>query len=562
MKKDYLKVMEIVVSAYTEERIQSYISKIEQEGITEHGFPRLAANIGILIAHGRKTDLRKYFETMMEFCITQIPQQNIPFINKGNDFSVREIVFAIVELEKSGIYDKETIQRWRDAMALIVPEKCYSVIAPTPPTAVNNWGAFNAVSEQARKWASIADTTPYIENQIESQLLSFDEAGMYRDPNEPMVYDLVTRNLMAVMLYLGYEGRWKQRLESIIESVADKEFLMQSVNGELPYGGRSNSFIHNEAHMAICFEYIASARKKKGDTVGASKAKAAANLALENIKLWLRQNPDHHIKNYYPTESKIGCEKYAYYDKYMVTVASFLYLAYLFCDDAIEPSNCPASDASAYSWTTTEHFHKLFLKSDSYFVEIDWNADPHYDASGIGRIQRRDAPSEICLSLPVSKKPSYSTGKENPTGLSICAGIKIDGKWAFALDKDAIYSIPTHHAASDNAHAKWECSIAQKHTIRQQCRVSSNGISISACSNAETAIMIPVFQFDGANRTKTSHSEKEISVVYRGWICRYTTNGKFEDIGQTCVNRNGEYQVFHAANDKSVEVKVTIDRLE
>lgn len=120
MKKDYLKVMEIVVSAYTEERIQSYISKIEQEGITEHGFPRLAANIGILIAHGRKTELRKYFETMMEFCITQIPQQNIPFINKGNDFSVREIVFAIVELEKSGIYDKETIQRWRDAMALMI----------------------------------------------------------------------------------------------------------------------------------------------------------------------------------------------------------------------------------------------------------------------------------------------------------------------------------------------------------------------------------------------------------------------------------------------------------
>lgn len=139
---------------------------------------------------------------------------------------------------------------------------------------------------------------------------------------------------------------------------------MQSVNGELPYGGRSNSFIHNEAHMAICFEYVASARKKKGDTVGASKAKAAANLALEDIKLWLRQNPDHHIKNYYPTESKIGCEKYAYYDKYMVTVASFLYLAYLFCDDSIEPSNCPASDTSAYSWTTTEHFHKPFRKRD------------------------------------------------------------------------------------------------------------------------------------------------------------------------------------------------------
>lgn len=65
MKKDYLKVMEIVVSAYTEERIQSYISKIEQEGITEHGFPRLAANIGILIAHGRKVIICAVSEIMV-----------------------------------------------------------------------------------------------------------------------------------------------------------------------------------------------------------------------------------------------------------------------------------------------------------------------------------------------------------------------------------------------------------------------------------------------------------------------------------------------------------------
>ena len=56
MKTIYIDIMEKALSAYTEERIREYIAEVRRDGLTEHGFPRLGANIGILMAHGRRQE--------------------------------------------------------------------------------------------------------------------------------------------------------------------------------------------------------------------------------------------------------------------------------------------------------------------------------------------------------------------------------------------------------------------------------------------------------------------------------------------------------------------------
>ena len=48
----YLDLMERVLGAYSSEHIDSYTRDTERDGIREHGFARLTANIGILLAHG------------------------------------------------------------------------------------------------------------------------------------------------------------------------------------------------------------------------------------------------------------------------------------------------------------------------------------------------------------------------------------------------------------------------------------------------------------------------------------------------------------------------------
>ena len=52
-KSRYLDVMEVAVGAYTPERTADYVKRVEKDMIKEHGFHRLTANIGILLAHGR-----------------------------------------------------------------------------------------------------------------------------------------------------------------------------------------------------------------------------------------------------------------------------------------------------------------------------------------------------------------------------------------------------------------------------------------------------------------------------------------------------------------------------
>ena len=91
MKKSYyLDLMEITLSAYSTAHIDRYYQEVKSGGLKEHGFPRLTANIGILMAHGRCLDLKDRFIAMMDLCCDQFLK-----VKAGNDFSVKEIVFCI-----------------------------------------------------------------------------------------------------------------------------------------------------------------------------------------------------------------------------------------------------------------------------------------------------------------------------------------------------------------------------------------------------------------------------------------------------------------------------------
>ena len=95
MKKRYISLMSKALDAYTDGHIKDYFDRVKREGLTEHGFPRLTANMGILISHGIRTELTHLFLEMMEFCC-----KTIPTVKAANDFSVKEIIFCIMALEE------------------------------------------------------------------------------------------------------------------------------------------------------------------------------------------------------------------------------------------------------------------------------------------------------------------------------------------------------------------------------------------------------------------------------------------------------------------------------
>jgi len=550
MKEVYIDIMEKSLSAYTDERIRDYIDEVKLGGLKEHGFPRLTADIGILIAFGRRTEFMPVFMEMMDICCKEMPR-----VNAANDFSVREICCLLMLLEEKKCVSADKIKEWKQKMTIFNPWKFYDVIAETPTTKTGNWAMFAGVSDFIRgKYCGI-DTSKFVEWEISSQMMSFDENGMYKDPNNPIVYDFVPRILMCVLMHFGYEGEFAAQIEENLLKSAELTLKMQSVTGEIPFGGRSNQFLNNEAHFVGLCEYYASYFAKKGDMQKAGEFKAAANLAADAMLRYLECVPISHIKNRYPIDSKIGCEGYGYFNKYMITVASFVYLAYLFADDTIEPT-VSVAEKGGYFAKTSEDFHKIFLNCGGYFAELDTNADFHYDANGLGRIHKKGCHSALCLSVPFpAGEIGYKTEEENIRPMSICCYAKKDDVEFFGSESYARYKLKSYCESPELVEAEIECKISEDICITHKYVVGADGVEMSLSGYDNCGFMLPAFAFDGNKASEILTDKDSITVKFGGNTCKYIFDGEIQDEPQMYYNRNGRYKVF-AVDAKKVKIEM------
>jgi len=197
MREVYLDIMEKVTSTFTNEYISKYIEIVRREGLTEVGFPRLGANIGILMAHGRRLDLKEKFIEILDICFKYFDRP-ITVMKADNNFTIREVSCAIKELEKTDVIEKEKIEEWKKKLASFEIETVYTHIASKDFPDPANWAYFGAVSEQARCKLCGFDYTDFLDNQIPSQLVRLDKDGLYRDyadpdlPHQPLLYDMMT----------------------------------------------------------------------------------------------------------------------------------------------------------------------------------------------------------------------------------------------------------------------------------------------------------------------------------------------------------------------------------
>ncbi len=565
MKNRYLRIMERSLSAYPDSHIRRYFDEVKRDGLTEHGFPRLASDIGILISHGIRTDLSELFREMMEFCCTATPR-----VKAANDFSVREVISCLSELERAGLFPAD-VARWKGYLTAITPETCYNCYATAPESTVRNWALFSAVSEYFRQDMGLCDAREFIDLQIEVQLKWLDENGMYCDhagayAHQPIMYDLVSRGLFALLLRKGYGGKHRAAMDDCLRRAGMATLAMQSVTGEMAFGGRSNQFIHNEGWLAALLEYEASRYAMEGDLPLATKCKAAALRAAESAEGWLTRDPIRHVKNRYPTETRYGCEGYGYFDKYMITAASNFYAAYLISDSAIPTEAVLDTETSTFQ--TSDRFHKIFMKSGGYSLEFDLNADPHYDANGLGRVHRAGAPSAICLSLPCPVSPSYTLdirGEEpvERVPLSLCPAIRRGEDWFFGSDTAVKCTAESLTEAENCAETTLTYAFPaingrEAQAVTARYTVSADGVTITLNGNGAIAHALPAFCFDGEEHPAITVESQTLTVAYQGCLCRYIASAPIMDTGKNAANRNGRYRVFCAEAENTLTVHIQI----
>ena len=556
MKEKYIELMEKALSAYSDDRILRFLNEVKAEGLTEHGFPRLTANIGILIAHGRRRDLLPIFLDMMDFCCRSIPNRLA-----ANDFSVREIVSCLCEVEAAGAVPEECIRQWRADLATIDPTKTYNRFVTTVDIYYRNWVLFTALSEFFRMKSGIGGSEEFLELQLLQQMQWFDDNGMYGDdhhtPNhQPIQYDLVPRGLLCVLLNEGYRGERYEIIDQTLKKAGLLTLSMQSPIGEMAFGGRSNQFLLNEGWLICILEYEAKRYAKEGNVALAETFKAASARALALTEKWLNRNPISHIKNRFPIESKYGCEGYGYFDKYMITVASLLYSAYTICDDTIPFT--PSADNETAILKTADGFHKLFLKCGGYGLEFDTDADPHYDAKGLGRIHRAGAPSAICLSCPCPSDPLYTVDVEKPFAFSLCSAVPSEDGWCFGAEESARYEVLEGREGERCVDATLLATFSDGRKVREQYTVSERGVTVTVTGEGRVGYALPAFCFDGETAPAIEVTKEALTVSYEGWTCRYTVSGAILDLDRIAANRNGHYRVFLATAEEPLTVHVEI----
>ena len=567
--EDYLDLMEAAVSAYSDARLAEYLADVERDGVKEHGFPRLAANLGVLVANGRLEAKRPLLERMMTASCRDAAKGKMPPNSGGNEFSVKELVLAVAELERAGAFPKPVTDAWRADLTAVVAEDSYTYgrLKVGEPVA-RNWVVFAAASEQARIHHGFGGSPAFVEKYVRDQLRWFDANGMYKDPNQPAVYDFVTRLQFMQILDWGYDGPSRAALEAQLVKAAGPTLAMLSAAGEIPYGGRSNQFLHNHTFYAAVCDWYAARFAKRGEKEPAARFAAASRRATEALGPWLEVRPPTHVKNRYPRETgkavyakngDMGCERYAYFDKYMITMGSWAMAGWGFVKDGGAIADASAPDATPSVFVTSGDFHLAFLSAGDYSAQFDYNADTHYDCDGLGRVQRRGAPGAICLSTPCAKKPSYRIETPNDAPLAIVPVVP-DG-WSLCFET-------AHTLDASSVAASWRFvttsqapdSVKQANALSWTCRLSPEGLVSDLTGKGPLALTLPAFAFDGREETQIAASEKTLTVAYRGWKCVYETDGTIVDTGRSACNRNGRYRRFEARGEKRLTVRAVIER--
>ena len=526
----------------------------ETVGVQEHGFPRLASNLGRLVAAGRMTEKKPMLERMLTVACACAKEGQMPPKSGGNEFSVRELVSAVVALEKAGAFPPEKIADWKADLAAVDAGRCYtSSHYPFGDPVGHNWPLFGAASEQARIHYGLGGDPKFVEDWVSDQLRHFDRNGMYRDPHEPSVYEFIGRLCYMQILHFGYDGPCRAKVEEELIASAEPTLAMLSVCGEIPFGGRSNQFLHNNTMYAAVAEWYAAFFAKRGDAETATRFRSAAARAVAALEPWVRGGKVFHVKNRFPKpetngarnvdQKWFGCERYAYFDKYMVTMGTWAVLA----DEFAEAQPLPEAPATENPgvFETSPVFHWVFMRAGGYSAQFDFAANPHYDCNGLGRVHRLGAPPQICLSTPCVKKPSYWIVATNLADLAIAP--VTPGKLELVKSESLADRTVTEWKVGDQL---WRCVL------------SASGMEMELSGPGEVALSLPVFEFDGEAHATICREERRVSTVYRGWRCAYETDGALAATGLSAENRNGRYLGFEARGKRALKVRVEIVREE
>ncbi len=521
--------------------------------------PRFVSSASILLYFGRIPELGKFVNRSMTYSCKRLASGQA----ESPDFWMRELVTAYICLSKSA--DMELVGEWRGILAEIAPEKINQVINVDGRNLgeLHNWAVYGAAGESMRESAGIESAdknvlwgNKFFDKYIHAQLRHFNSFGMYREPGDPITYDMTTRLQLAAALWYGYDGKLKPHLDELLRRGGITTLFSVSPDGYAPFGGRSGQFNFQEGIISALCE-IEAEKYKQCDPLLAGAFKRQAHLSAKSVGRWLQDmSPLRHIKNGFPPESLHGTDEYGQYSVYSLFNASVLGLAALFADDNIEEAPCP-SEIGGYVIAISPSFHKIFATCKNTHIEIDTCADSHYDATGLGRFQAKGIPAELGLSMPFTSTPKFRLDKKliPDEMISICPSWQVSGKWISlaSLSEGLTSSVEIIREEAEQidfivkyVHAGSKSEICERYQLSQNKLSVKSKVFVNDTRTEKIKFMVPLLVSDGASRAEVTEKTNSVQVVYMGMTYEISFAGriKSEIIDRRFANRNGIYKLL------------------
>ncbi|MDD5482948.1 MAG: hypothetical protein PHP98_04785 [Kiritimatiellae bacterium] len=537
------------------------------------GSARFVGGLGQLIRAGRCLDMIEICVRSYEHCLSRLDEART-----SPEFWTKELMYAYEGLKNH--IEPDRLDRWNQIWRAHQPRKCYGGIVRKQK---NNFLVFAAIGEFLKSLSGLGGDMEMADECLEILMGDFTEYGMYRDPNDPMAYDLVVRQQMDLMLSRGYQGRQAALIREICRRGGLTSLLYQSVTGQTPFGGRSNQYHWAEGHFSCMCESQARYYKSQGKTLLAGAFKRAARRAALSTKAWtLKMEPYRHLKQGFHPKLMHGIDSYGNIGVYGLLAASLFGTAYHLADETIEERVTPA-EIGGYAFDLWPAFHKIFASCGGYHLEIDTKADHHYDSTGLGRIQKIGVWPETALSGSLTRDCNYITHTKddyknaNPllktfAGSRSCeADIKSFARetvknlafgpaWRDAAGTERrladfdreIKDVKMRLLHADEREVAFEVEyfgdLGGCSRIVEHYQISATGIQYGVALDPVSIkpyILVPLIQTDGMEAARLDKKSGRISLVYRGARYEIATGrgGRTEILPDAAMpNRNALYR--------------------
>jgi hypothetical protein len=508
---------------------------------------RFVGTLGQLIAAGRCHDLIDACIAGYEACLLRLDE-----VKTSPEFWTKELMYAHRALK--GKVPDARIDRWNAVWETHDPRSCYRCMAENLTV---NSVVFALAGEYFKHRNGLIPDIAIVDELMSSQRNLFTPHGMYRDPKDPITYDLVVRQQLDLIRSYGYQGTHLPWLEETSRRGALTALLYQSSVGQAPFGGRSNQFLFVEAHFACMCESHARFYAAAGDHLMAGIFKRAGRRAVSLTLPWIMNfEPYHHTKQGFSPSLQHGVDSGGFYSIYGILMGSLCGTAYHLADEEIEERLIP-SELGGYTFGLWPDFHKVFATGSGYHLEIDTCADLKKDATGLGRFHRLGVRPEAALSGGIAAEADYTFAFDKPVH-----NLAIGPAWTYEsgdehrlADHDQIedVTLDIQEESVDRLNFSITYNLPTSEIIEEHYELTSDGLRYTVDISpkpVKTCILIPIISTDGDASSTEKLSNSLMEVTYRDAIYRiqFTDDIRYRP-DPPAANRNAFYKTLEVTGN-------------